>query len=124
MNRLDALCTLTLDGESTLKEEIVISLFTNLREEGLNRDHGWWGHGLSDTAPFGSKLWSLLRERLTHETLEKASLFAKESLNWILDETIAQELHVEARFIPQGIELSIQILFQNQPTQHFHFEVP
>jgi phage gp46-like protein len=123
MTPLDALQTHTLEDESTLKEEIAISLFTNLREVGLNQEHGWWGHALSDPPPFGSKLWRILREKQTQETLEKATLFAEESLQWILDENLAQELNIESRFIPQGIELSIQILFHNLPYQHIQFEV-
>ncbi len=121
MKKLDAFTTLTREGASTLKEEIAISLFTNQRDK-LGKEHGWWGYCLSDAPPFGSKLWQLDCEKLTNETLEKASMLAKESLSWILEEDWAQEMKVEAHTIPYGLELTIEILFPNTTTT-YTFEV-
>jgi phage gp46-like protein len=121
MNHFDALQTST--HESPLTQQILLSLFTNLREDdGLNQREGWWGHAL-DGQTFGSKLWLIEREKLTAETLEKATLYAKESLNWIIDSNVAEELHVKSEFIKNGILISIQLTFPNGTKTNHKFEV-
>lgn len=123
MTHFDALQLMTNSNSTPLLEQIYASLFTNLREDDdLNSREGWWGHSLNGQT-FGSKLWLIEREKLTDETLEKATLYAKESLNWIVDSNIAEELHVKSEFIKNGILISIQLTFANGTKTTHKFEV-
>lgn len=87
-----------------LATAVTISLFTWARalpddpiEEGGDR-FGWWG----DTFPavpggkIGSRLYLLLRAKLTDQTVELARVYAQEALAWLVEDRVATRVEVEA----------------------------
>lgn len=64
-----------LKTDSGLRTAILISLFSDAREE--NR-RGWWG------GEIGSKLWTLQNAKRSPETLKKAQDFAQDALSWLI----------------------------------------
>jgi phage gp46-like protein len=84
-----------------LRTAVVISLFTWARaksddklEEGESAQ-GWWGDNLSeDNYKIGSRLWLLMREKLTQETINRTEEYIKESLRWMLDDKVASKISV------------------------------
>lgn len=101
---------ITIDGvESSwlavtdpLVRAVVISLFTWRRaqpddpHEGVR--WGWWGDGLDDLPNdrIGSRLWLLVREKLTRETVNRARQYAQEALQWLIDDRVATSVTVTA----------------------------
>lgn len=79
--------------EESLLRSVVISLFTWRRagpDDPVDDEelYGWWG----DTYPvvaydrIGSRLWLLRRVRLTAETRRDAEFYAREALQWLIDD--------------------------------------
>jgi phage gp46-like protein len=88
--------TNTTDARSALYRAVVISLFT-WRRAGPDdpvddaERYGWWG----DSYPrvngdrIGSRLWLLRRRSITAQTLRDAEHFAREALQWMVDDGLA-----------------------------------
>ena len=86
---------------SELQRAIIISLFTWRRADdsdnydGLSK-FGWWG----DTFPehdgdrIGSKLYQLLRRKLTGDVLLEAQEMCREALQWLMDDNLVSEFDV------------------------------
>lgn len=102
----DADLTLTnadLTIETGLLTAIVLSLFSDARarpDDPLpvpgEPPRGWWGDLLAEVANdrFGSRLWLLSREKVQPSTLARAIEYAREAVQWILDDQIAQQVEV------------------------------
>ena len=95
--------SLGMSQNDPLTRAVIISLFTwrraNPDDELPGQDRmGWWG----DTFPteqndkIGSRLWLLTREKLTNQTLVRAQEYAKEALQWMLDDGVATRIDVVA----------------------------
>lgn len=92
-----------------LETAVMISLFTDrLAEEGddyqpgvAGARRGYWGDVLfDDDMRWGSRLWLLDRSKRTNQSLIRAVDYAKEALQWMIDEGIFtdSDLTVEAEF--------------------------
>lgn len=106
-----------LAGDDGLQTAVLLSLFSDQRalpdelppEDSSHR--GWWG----DVFPVvegdqgGSKLWLLKREKRTVETLNRAEEYSTESLQWMIDDGVAETVEASASWDPTGA-LLIQIL--------------
>jgi len=101
------------DLETTLETAVLISLFTEARDEDLEIDEvgepllgtykgGWWGDSFSDF-PWGSKLWRLKRSVLSVTTLQRARKFAADSLEWMINDNVATSIEVESFRGGQGL---------------------
>ena len=57
---------------------------------------GWWGDSYADEVgdQFGSKLWLLQRSKLTSETLLRAKEYVEESLQWLIEDRVADSFKV------------------------------
>jgi phage gp46-like protein len=108
---------LTINGEtadpadlaSPLVRAVLVSLFTWRRAlpdddlPGADR-MGWWG----DTWPtvrgdrIGSRLWLLSRSKLMNATPGLAVEYAREALQWLIDDGVAEAVNVEAE--RQGLD--------------------
>lgn len=116
-----------LDGAGALTEDngietaVLISLFTDAQAalaelpSGTNADdrRGWWADAFA--APegdrIGSKLWLLARSKQTADTLERARLYAREALQWLIDDGIARDVEIEATAPRAGLlALTVTIL--------------
>jgi phage gp46-like protein len=96
-----------LDGqrEKRLVRAVINSLFTWARARSgdvlptpESPRMGWWGdtYAPQNGDRFGSRLWLLSRETLTVDTPPKARDLAKEALDWLVSDGIAEQVQVEA----------------------------
>lgn len=96
---------------------VVISLFTWRRahpDDDLpgNQKFGWWGDAYPDVANdlIGSRLWLLSRTKLMPNTPQLAIGYAKEAMQWMLDDGVAARIDVNAeRYGIDGLALGITI---------------
>ena len=85
---------ITIDNQETsLKRAVEISLFTWCRAnpgDQVEDDerYGWWGDSFPQVADdrIGSRLWLLRRRKLTPETISGAVTYAREALQWLIDD--------------------------------------
>ena len=90
-----------LSLDDALKSAVVISLFTDRRvsldelPEGDRDRRGWWADALNeDDDHIGSKLWTLKREKITPEILDRFKHFCEEALQWLINDRIAESVVV------------------------------
>ncbi|MBI6634006.1 MULTISPECIES: phage GP46 family protein [Pseudomonas] len=87
--------------ETSLIRAVVISLFTWRRaatDDPVDDDErfGWWGDSYPTIADdrIGSRLWLLRRVKLTADTQRDAEFYAREALQWMLDDGQVLEVDV------------------------------
>ncbi|WP_421527270.1 phage GP46 family protein [Pseudomonas brenneri] len=87
--------------EASLIRAVVISLFTWRRaatDDPVDDDErfGWWGDSYPTIADdlIGSRLWLLRRLKLTADTQRDAEFYAREALQWLLDDQQVLEVEV------------------------------
>lgn len=115
-----ALAGADLATEAGLQAAVVLSLFTDrLAEPGdvlpdaTTDRRGWWGDSFTDQAGdrIGSKLWLLGREKQLPSVARRAESYAREALQWLIDDGIATRLNVTAEFIASGaMGLQVEIV--------------
>lgn len=122
----DQAATIVVDGrtlslgmtpEDPLVRAVIISLFTwrraNPDDVTEGRRMGWWGDTTSAEVNdrIGSRLWLLSREKVLPETINRAREYAREALQWMLDDGLASRVTVEAeRRGVDGIALAVTII--------------
>jgi len=81
------------DLKAALTRSVLISLFTWRRaadDDVLDDDDrfGWWGDSFPTVADdrIGSRLWLLRRVKLTRQTQLDAEFYAREALQWLIDD--------------------------------------
>ena len=79
--------------QADLTRSVIISLYTWRRaatDDPLDDDErfGWWGDSYPVIADdrIGSRLWLLRRVKLTAQTQRDAEFYAREALQWLLDD--------------------------------------
>lgn len=107
------------DMTDSLSRAVVISLFTWQRasqSDEVDNDQrmGWWGDTFAENKgdKIGSKLWLLLRQKVTDETLNRAQEYAYESLKWLIDDGICSDITVDVERDeddPNRINLDVQL---------------
>lgn len=108
------------EKENGLESAIIISLFTDQRVDG---ERGFWGDSLAGES-WGSKLWTLSREKLSEQTRIRFEDYVKESLQWLIKEKIAKGLSVKSEIIsPESIYLELSILKPNDSALGFKFNI-
>lgn len=87
------------DMQDTLSRAIVISLFSwrradenDIYDQELGKQ-GWWGDSLNNDK-IGSKLWQLLRNKITSETIYQAEEMVFDALKWLIDDGICTDISV------------------------------
>lgn len=80
--------------ERGLDTAALMSIFSQAR---VNRERGYWGDFLAEflNDVLGSRLWSFLRGRNSQDTREAIVSAIKDSLNWMVVDSVAQS--VDAR---------------------------
>lgn len=108
-----------LVGEDGLRTAVLRSLFEDreaepgdVLPEGETYRRGWWADSFpaveGDKA--GSRLWLLARAKQEPATLDRAEEYAREAVQWLLDDKIASALTVTAEFIgSRGLGLTVAI---------------
>lgn len=107
------------DMTDSLSRAVVISLFTWQRasqSDEVDNDQrmGWWGDTFAEEKgdKIGSKLWLLLRQKITDETLNRAQEYAYDALKWLIDDGICSDITVDVERDeddPNRINLSVQL---------------
>lgn len=94
-----------LATDGGLQTAVLLSLFSDRRAaetdvlpDGQTDRRGWWGDVLSeiDQDRIGSKLWLLGREKELPAVLLRAETYAREALQWLLDDRVAEAITVTA----------------------------
>ncbi|WP_194790119.1 phage GP46 family protein [Pseudomonas sp. UFMG81] len=87
--------------KARLERAVLISLFSWRRaapDDPLDDEqrHGWWGDSFPDVADdrIGSRLWLLQRVKLTEQTRRDAEFYAREALQWLIDDGHCRALEV------------------------------
>ena len=102
------------NGDFELEEgfdtAILMSLFQNKRlaesEQPIPQYRGgWWGNLLNDDENYqiGSKLWALDGRR-TQNTLNQAIDFARDCLQWFIDDGLLKDIEVKGAFSSLELE--------------------
>lgn len=67
---------------------------------GLADRRGWWGDA-DPEYPIGSRLWLLDRVKGPMDVAARAEDYAKEALQWMLDDGVVANFDVKATWVPQ-----------------------
>lgn len=107
------------DMTDSLSRAVVISLFTWQRasqSDEVDNDQrmGWWGDTFAENKgdKIGSKLWLLLRQKITDETINRAQEYAYDALKWLIDDGICSNITVNVERDeddPNRINLDVQL---------------
>lgn len=100
---------------------ITCALLTDARADAnevlqSQRRRGWWGNQFASYFPdyqIGSKLWLLDQARNTQNTLNSAIDYARNALQWLVDDGHADNIIVNGTRNSSGISLVVQILRGN-----------
>lgn len=95
-----------LMADNSLETAVLISLFTDKRADeeelptGERSKRGWWGDMFPevDQDQVGSKLWLLEREKTTEKTRVRAVQYAREALEWLIEDGVAEAVDVSAAY--------------------------
>ncbi len=125
--------------DAGLQTAVIISLFcdrladaADTIPDGTTDRRGWWGDtplpNVTDPAGgldlTGSRLWLLARALQVTETLRKAETYAKESLQWMIDDGVAGSVTASAIFPaspPNALELTVSINQAGATNQGYTF---
>lgn len=106
-------------ADEGLETCVIISLFSDKRlpngqtpNDGTTDPRGWWGDiGDTDGVQIGSLLWLLWREKVLPSTVARAIEYAKDALQWMIDDGIARAVNVTGeRAGLYQISLGIEII--------------
>lgn len=103
----------SLDQADALVRAVIISLFSwrraNAEDVVEGSRMGFWGDLATPAEPndrIGSRLWLLAREKILPATFTRAQEYAREALQWLLDDGIASRVDVSAeRYGRDGLAL-------------------
>ncbi|MDE9495932.1 phage GP46 family protein [Xenorhabdus bovienii] len=89
--------------DNDLQTAMIISLFTDRQArsdddiDGVDR-RGWWGDNGADYS-IGSRLWLLHRQKLTTAVALAAEDYAREALQWMLDDGVAESIDIRTQIV-------------------------
>lgn len=101
-----------------LETAVILSLYTDRRADdgdvlpdgGTDR-RGWWGDAVPPVEGdrIGSRLWLLSREKEADQALRRAEEYAREALQWLVDDRVAERVEVAAE-IPESGRLALNVV--------------
>lgn len=116
-------------ADDGLETAVVLSLFTDrVAEDGEAppaERRGWWADAYADIPGdlVGSRLWLLWREKQTPQTLARAEAYAREALQWLVDDGVAGAVAVTAEWVRAGVlGLGITITRSGAPVVSYRFD--
>lgn len=100
---------------------IFMSLFCERRadesEQSVNfLRRGWWGNllGLIEGFEIGSKLWLLFQSRVTQDTANFATTYAKDGLQWLVEDGFLDDILVTSQIVENDkVRLDIVLMRSN-----------
>ncbi|WP_289184743.1 phage GP46 family protein [uncultured Parasutterella sp.] len=100
-----------------LVQATLISLFSWRKsndDDGVDipNRQGWWGDTFASETNdrIGSRLWLLRREKLTDDVVARAREYAKESLQWMIDDALASAVNVSTDRENNRLNMSVEIV--------------
>lgn len=103
-----------LANDEGLKAAVLYSLFTDKRAEAddeipdaIDDRRGYWGDSVLDESE-GSHLWLLTREKQTQQTLNRAESYAREALQWLIEDGHATRVEVVGEWLRLSV-LALQV---------------
>lgn len=106
-----------LASGNDLNTAAFISLFTDrvagngdTIPDGTTDPRGWWADNQpsGNTVAIGSRLWLLSRRKATQQTLNDATTYAREALQWMIDDGVAVSIDIVTQW--QGLSfLAMQV---------------
>lgn len=116
----------TAEMQDSLTRAVIISLFTWRRAD--DSDHaetreGWWAdrYAANTGDLIGSKLWLLLRSKLTDETLSQAEDYTLEALQWLVDDGLCDEVTANAERNSQDpcrLDMAVALVKDGKPYRY------
>jgi phage gp46-like protein len=106
-----------LAKDGGLRTAVLLSLFTNRRVDdpkllpfGATDRAGWWGDAVpvEDGDLFGSRLWTLSREKISSDLIEKIKEYSEESLQWLIEDGVVASVKATAE-IADSRQVSVEI---------------
>lgn len=107
------------DSLGELESAVIISLFSWRRaKEDDNIEpnqprEGWWGDKAESeeniSYPIGSRLWLLRREKITPAIIQNAVDYAKEALQWLVDDGIVSSVDISTE-LSESHKLSLLVM--------------
>lgn len=112
-----------------IQSAVLISLFTDARVSedelppGITWRRGWWGNALEAAGrQYGSKLWLLRRAKQTQQNLTLARDYARQALQWMLDDGAATAIEVTTAYTAQGwLLINANITLPDDTRREFQF---
>ncbi|AUG00659.1 MULTISPECIES: phage GP46 family protein [Pseudomonas] len=109
------------DLHRALTRSVLISLFTWRRaadDDPLDDEErfGWWGDSFPTVADdrIGSRLWLLRRVKLTRQTQLDAEFYAREALQWLIDDGHCSAVEIiSERLDDQRLNLRTTLVLAN-----------
>lgn len=101
--------------DNGLRTSVLLSLFSDQRAsaaESLDGStRGWWGDSLSrnENDRIGSKIWTLVREKNTAAIERGMEVRAKQALQWLIEDGVAESVDAFANAVGSTLELQISI---------------
>jgi len=100
-----------LNSDESLKTAITISLYSDARAQAGTTVadptdlRGWWGDSYADVPGdvFGSRIWTLLGEKVTPDLLTRLDELIHEALQWLIDDNWISGIEVELEILAPGI---------------------
>lgn len=120
-----------LQTDEGLQTAVLISLFTDRRASvdeqlpaGETSRRGWWG----DVQPpvtgdeIGSRLWLLYREKQLDSVVARAEEYAREALQWLIDDKVARRVEVLVDGTKyQELDIQVSIYRPSGDAVHFRY---
>lgn len=96
---------------------------SEMPESSLRR--GWWGNVTGDDLSFqiGSKLWTLEQVRNTPLVLNKAIDYARQAVQWLVDDGLLKDVKVTGEFIENGIQLQLLLVRDQSNTESKYYSL-
>lgn len=92
--------TLSSYCDNPLVRALIISLFSWRRanpDDDVDDVMGWWADTYNQDGDLtGSRLWELLRQKITQTTLAAAEEYCREALEWLVTDGVASEVTAAA----------------------------
>lgn len=121
--------TALTNQQALLYRAVVISLFSWRRAEpddpvDDNERMGWWGDSFPAVAndKIGSRLWLLRRKTIVAETLRQAEAYAREALQWLIDDQLVTDIDVQVSSADRSrVDVAVMLSDEHGPLPPFNF---
>ena len=104
-----ALAGADLAADDGLATAVIVSLFTDRRvgadelAPGETDRRGWWADLATDDGDqIGSRLWLLDRAKTSADVPVRAAAYAREALEWMVDDGVADRVDASAEWVRPG----------------------